>query len=181
MKTQVLMFHHDFQHSKVNKILFEQAQLLKNVKARNIYAEYTNFKINVEQEHRYLDRSDRIVLQFPMTWYSCPALLKQWEDSVFTAGYAFGNVHKLKNKELLIAVTVGAHEENYLHQNNHYTVKDLLQPFQALAQYLQMRYLQPFIVCGASHLTDKQLQDKQFEYKRILLNNEIKEEPIIFS
>lgn len=79
MKTQVLMFHHDFQHSKVNKILFEQAQLLKNVKARNIYAEYTNFKINVEQEHRYLDRSDRIVLQFPMTWYSCPALLKQWK------------------------------------------------------------------------------------------------------
>jgi len=44
---------------------------------------------------------DRIVLQFPMYWYSMPPLLKKWLDDVLTYNFAYGSKgDKLKGKDL---------------------------------------------------------------------------------
>ncbi|MFI6846733.1 NAD(P)H-dependent oxidoreductase [Kitasatospora sp. NPDC050467] len=34
--------------------------------------------------------SDAVVLQFPMWWFSAPAIMKGWIDRVFTAGFGYG-------------------------------------------------------------------------------------------
>lgn len=45
-------------------------------------------EIRAEQER--LRWSDVLVLQFPLWWYSTPAILKGWIDRVFTKGFAYG-------------------------------------------------------------------------------------------
>ena len=43
----------------------------------------------VHAEHARLDRADRLVLVYPVYWWSMPALLKGWIDRVFVSGWAF--------------------------------------------------------------------------------------------
>ena len=45
-------------------------------------------EIRTEQER--LVWSDVLVLQFPLWWYSMPAILKGWIDRVFAKGFAYG-------------------------------------------------------------------------------------------
>ena len=71
------------------------------------YAAYPDFKINVEHEQELIETHDRIVLQFPFYWYSSPALLKQWEDDVIKAGWAYGGGRALEGKEFMLAVSTG--------------------------------------------------------------------------
>ncbi|GAA1380650.1 NAD(P)H-dependent oxidoreductase [Pseudonocardia kongjuensis] len=44
---------------------------------------------DVVAEQRRIDRADRLVLVFPVYWWSMPALLKGWIDRVFVNGWAF--------------------------------------------------------------------------------------------
>lgn len=44
----------------------------------------------VREEQRKLTLADALVLQFPLWWYSTPAILKGWIDRVFTKGFAYG-------------------------------------------------------------------------------------------
>lgn len=44
---------------------------------------------DVRVEHERIERSDTLVLVFPVYWWSMPALLKGWIDRVFSNGWAF--------------------------------------------------------------------------------------------
>ena len=100
MKTLVLVFHPHLEKSQVNRKLMDAANETGDVTVVDEYAAYPDFKINVEHEQELIETHDRIVLQFPFYWYSSPALLKEWEDEVITAGWAYGGGHALKGKEL---------------------------------------------------------------------------------
>ena len=105
MKTLVLLFHPDFQHSKVNRKLYDVIKNNENLIIRDMYALYPDFKIDVKKEQQYMEKADRIILQFLIRWYSSPALLKQWEDDIFEAGWG----HALDNKEFTVAVNYYDH------------------------------------------------------------------------
>ena len=95
MKTLVLVFHPHLEKSQVNRKLMDIANETGDVTVIDEYAEYPDFHINVEREQKLIESHDRIVLQFPFYWYSSPALLKQWEDAVLQAGWAYGGGHAL--------------------------------------------------------------------------------------
>ncbi len=44
---------------------------------------------DVREEQRRIDRSDYLILVYPVYWWTMPALLKGWIDRVFVAGWAF--------------------------------------------------------------------------------------------
>ncbi|BBG02602.1 MULTISPECIES: NAD(P)H-dependent oxidoreductase [Pseudonocardia] len=44
---------------------------------------------DVVAEQQRIDRADRVVLVFPVYWWSMPALLKGWIDRVYVNGWAF--------------------------------------------------------------------------------------------
>ena len=44
---------------------------------------------DVVAEQERIDRADRLILVFPMYWWSMPALLKGWIDRVFVGGWAY--------------------------------------------------------------------------------------------
>ena len=78
------LFHPDLDNSRGNKILIERVRDLPNVTFRDVYRECPGFKINVKHEQQLLLDHDLIVFQHPFYWYSCPSLLKEWEDRVLS-------------------------------------------------------------------------------------------------
>lgn len=177
MKTLVLVFHPDLVHSRVNHKLAKILENNENVVIRYMYDIYPDGKIDAAKEQSYLLAADRIAWQFPMYWYSSPALLKQWEDDVLTYGWAYGHEGtKLHGKELLIAVSPGATAENYVHDKNFkYTVTDLLRPFQATNNLIGTRFIKPFIVTGASSIDDATLEQKTKEYLQYITTDHLED------
>lgn len=173
MKTTVLVFHPNLSSSNVNATLANA--LPEDIEVRNMYDLYPDFKIDVATEKAVLEASDRIVLQFPMYWYSSPALLKQWEDDVLEYGWAYGSTgDALHGKELVIAVSPGAN--NYDRDDfAKYHVTELLRPFQATSRLIGTKFIKPFITVGASSISNEALQKQAQAYVDYLTNDNLEE------
>ena len=137
MSTLILVFHpHLKDGSRVNARLLAEltAQGEDDIIVRDEYAEYPNFSVNADTEHELLEAADRVILQFPFYWYSSPALLKEWEDEVITAGWAYAGAHALKGKELKLVVTTGSDAAKYRKDGEYsHTMEELLSPFEVVA------------------------------------------------
>ena len=171
MKTLVLVFHPDMSDSRINRPLAARAEALgDDVTVRYMYKIYPDQKVDVDAEQAILEAADRIVLQFPMYWYSTPALLKQWLDDVLLYGWAYGSTGKaLAGKELLVAVSTGGPGEAYSHESSYgYTLTELLRPLQATANMVQMTYLAPFTTTGILTITDEALAQRVEDYAAVL-------------
>lgn len=58
---------------------------------------------------------DTLILQFPLWWYSVPAILKGWIDRVFVHTVAYGNGMRMdrggfRGKRAMLALTTGCYE-----------------------------------------------------------------------
>jgi NAD(P)H dehydrogenase (quinone) len=103
--------------------------------------------------------ADAVILQFPMWWFSMPAILKGWVDRVFTYGFGYG-VGKvgralygdgtLGGRRGMLSVTIGADEPSFSARGIHGRLDDLLFPIQhGLLYYTGMDVLPPFVVWDA--------------------------------
>lgn len=165
MKTTILLFHPYMNESRVNKAL-AQAASDAGIEVRDMYKLYPDFKIDLAAEKKVLENTERLVLQFPMFWYSSPALLKQWEDDVLIQKWVYTRKGGLlAGKDLLIAVSPGAVKKEYRRDDEvRYTAPELLYPLHATTDLVQARYAEPFITYGASTMTDEELTKRQQEY-----------------
>ena len=176
MKTLVLVFHPDMSDSRINRPLAARAEALgDDVTVRYMYKIYPDQKVDVAAEQAALEAADRVVLQFPMYWYSTPALLKQWEDDVLLYGWAYGSTGKaLAGKELLVAVSTGGPGDAYSHESSYgYTLTELLRPLQATANMVQMTYLEPFTTTGTLTITDEALAQQVEDYAATLASKDL--------
>lgn len=173
--TQILLFHPDSERSRVNTALARAALGLEHVAIADMAALYP---AGITMEHdsareaaRFL-RADRIVLQFPMQWYSTPALLKQWQDVVLTRmAYMHWDTEGagLAGKPLMVAATMGAEEATYRPEGrNRFTVAELLAPLHASANRFAMDWRDPFLVFGADALCEDDLAEGGHAYTRAL-------------
>jgi len=104
MTTLVLVSHPELADSSTQQFL--KASLPKSA----IIWEHIESKstIDIEKEQRQLRQADRIILQFPLYWYSAPAGLKQWEDTVLTRNFVYGDHrYPLAGKSLGLVVSTG--------------------------------------------------------------------------
>ena len=165
------MAHPNIEQSKVNKALLGAISDCEKIKVHEIYKLYPQFDIDVKKEQSLLVESNTIVFQFPFYWYSSPALLKEWEDKVFTYGFAYGsNGIALKGKKLLITTSTGGDQEAYSTNGaNHFTIQQLLMPFEQTAYKCGMEFLRPFVVYGAITITEEKLVQYSQEYRHLLL------------
>jgi len=171
MKTLVLVFHPHLEKSQVNRKLMDAANETGDVTVVDEYAAYPDFKINVEHEQELIETHDRIVLQFPFYWYSSPALLKEWEDEVITAGWAYGGGHALKGKELKLVVTTGSDAAKYRKDGEYsHTMEELLSPFEVVAYKVGMNYAEPFLVQGPATIGDAELDQAAADYVSAILD-----------
>jgi len=168
----VVLAHPDREGSRVNRALAMAAGGAENATLHDLYALYPDFRVDKESEQALLRDADLIVFQFPLFWYSSPALLKQWIDAVFEYGFAFGKEGTaLHGKSLLLAVSSGGPAEAYQAGGyNNYSMSELLKPFQQLANLAGLRYLPPFLTQGIQQLDDEALVARAEEFRELLAN-----------
>ncbi|RZR27738.1 flavodoxin family protein [Vibrio vulnificus] len=166
-KNKVLVIYaHPSQHrSEVNAPLFAAAQAVDGVTCVALYAEYPQFDINIDKEQARLLEHDVIVFQFPLYWYSTPALLKEWQDLVLEYGFAYGtDGMALQDKLMLCVVSAGGKEEAYKAEGyNHFTIRQLLAPIEQMAALTSMHYLPPFAIFGARTALEENRIDQHVE------------------
>ena len=175
MKKLVIIAHPHMDESNVHRAWKEELLKLNapDIMVHDIYEAYPDGKIDVASEQRLVEAHDCIIFQFPVYWYSSPALLKQWEDDVLSYGWAYGTGGTaLHGKELMVAVSPGA--DNYGPEGfAKYSVHQLLRPFQATSRLIGTTYLKPFVTTGAASLTDSQLATQVQQYHNYVLNDDL--------
>lgn len=156
MKILVLFAHPRTDRSEVNVPMLEAARSVDGVTVVDLYGEYPTFDIDVDYEQARLLEHDAIVLQHPLYWYSCPAILKEWQDLVLEHGWAYGHEgHALDGKIAFNAVTCGANRDVYTEAGaNEIELRALLAPFEKTFHLCRMRYLAPFALFGAGHAVE---------------------------
>lgn len=162
----LLFAHPALQKSVANAALLGAAQGVSGVEVHDLYEAYPDLLIDVEREQRLLLEHDVVVFQHPFYWYSSPALLKEWQDLVLTFGWAYGpGGEALHGKRLLTAITTGGGTDAYRSSgHNHWTLRQLLAPFEQTATLCGMRYLPPFVVPGARRLAADDLARHAADY-----------------
>jgi glutathione-regulated potassium-efflux system ancillary protein KefG len=153
--------HRDPTASRINRALFDAAAALSNVTAHDLTTQYPDFRIDVEREQQLLLEHDSVVLQFPIHWYSTPAILKEWQDAVLGYGFAYGKGgDKLRGKKLMVAATSNGAAENYqVGGSDEFTLGELLRPLQAMAKFTGMQYQPIFATMGIRALDDAALNE----------------------
>lgn len=112
---------------------------------------------DVLAEQAKLTRADLLILQYPMWWFSMPAILKGWADRVLTRGFAYLPGHKydtglLAGKLAMVSVTTGTSADTYAPDGIDGALLDVLWPVHnGLLRYSGFDVLQPF----AAHMPGK--------------------------
>lgn len=150
-KKVLILFAHPSQHrSEVNTPLFKEAQKIEGVTCVNLYGEYPRFDINIDREQQRLREHDVVIFQFPLYWYSTPAILKEWQV-VLEYGFAYGtDGTALQGKTMLCVLSAGGKEEAYKAEGyNHFTIRQLLAPIEQMSALTGMNYIAPLAMFGA--------------------------------
>jgi NAD(P)H dehydrogenase (quinone) len=117
-------------------------------------------------EQGKLARTELVIIQFPLWWYSVPAILKGWFDRVLTKGFAYGRPDPrgsdrtqrygeggLAGKRALLVVTAGGREPALGPRGVHGFVDHLLFPIQhGTLWYTGVSVLPPLLCYGANQV-----------------------------
>ncbi|MFT3800980.1 MAG: NAD(P)H-dependent oxidoreductase [Burkholderiaceae bacterium] len=114
---------------------------------------------DVKAEQAKLLWADAVILQFPLWWYSMPAILKGWVERVYSAGFAYGvgvsNERRggdrygegvFAGKRAMLVVSVGGRQENYSSRGICGPIDDVLFPINhGILYYPGFDVLPPFV------------------------------------
>jgi len=123
---------------------------------------------DVKAEIAKLLWADALILQFPLWWFSMPAILKGWIDRVYSCGFAYGvGEHSdkrwgdrygegtLVGKRAMLLVTTGGWEKHYSARGINGPIDDLLFPINhGILYYPGYDVLPPFVVYGVDRLDE---------------------------
>jgi putative NADPH-quinone reductase len=153
----VIYAHPEAQRSRVNRQLIDAARITPGVVVHDLYATYPDFYIDAKREQARIANFDLLVFVHPLRWYAMPALLKEWVDVVFEAGWAYGDgATGLKDKGYLLAVTTGGAEAAYSPAGIHgHAFADFLPPYEQTARLCGMHWQAPLVLHGAHHASDE--------------------------
>lgn len=141
-----------FEPSKDSKIAFEQGQQTDDVAL----------------EQAKMRRADAVVFQFPLWWYSMPAIMKGWVDRVYAYGFAYGvGEHSdrrwgkrfgegvMAGKRAMLLVTTGGWESHYGPRGINGPIEDVLFPIQhGILHYPGFDVLPPVLVHRTSRVDE---------------------------
>lgn len=166
-----MLYAHPVQDaSRANRALRAAIEDLDGVTLHDLYEAYPDLFIDVAREQALVLEHDVLVFQHPMYWYSAPAILKEWQDAVLAAGWAYGEGgDRLHGKRFMQALTTGGHAESYRRDGHaRFTVVELLRPFEQMARYCGMVCLPPFVTHAARLAADAEIAAAARRYRALL-------------
>ena len=166
----VLFAHLAIQRSRINRAMIQAARTLPNLVLNDLLETYPDFYIDVEREQGLVREADLIVFQHPIYWYSSPAIIKHWEDSVLDRGFAYGEGGTaLHGKDFMLAISTGGPPATYGPNGVHgRPLEEFLRPFEQMARFCGMTYLQPFVLQGRAVLPDSAVEEHARAYRERL-------------
>lgn len=166
MKTLVVVAHPQLESSDVQPFFKAAAKKYADVTWHPI-----STAIDVIEEQKLLAQHDRIIFEFPLYWYSAPAILKQWMDTVLSTKFVTGNRYALAGKDLGLVISTGDKKESFqAGAPEQFTMSELMRPFQAFAHKTKMNYLPILSVYQFLYLTPDDQQRLMIRYQQYLTN-----------
>jgi len=162
----VIYAHPSPKRSGLNQHLFAAAGALTHVETRDLYELYPNLHIDVRAEQDALRQADAVIFQFPIYWFSSPAILKEWQDTVLTSSFAYGGKENaLDGKLFMLAVSTGGAPSSYSQRGRHGAgIANYLAPFEQTARFCGMKLLDSIIVQNVGSLTPSDLEHAEQTY-----------------
>lgn len=125
------------------------------------HATATNtFANDVEAEIQKLEWCDVLVFQFPLYWFSLPAVLKGWVDRVFAFSrtYSYAQMYTtgvFKGKRAILSFTTGGPGAMYTPDGFSGDINGILRPIhRGIFEFVGFSVLAPNILYAAAHGTD---------------------------
>lgn len=114
---------------------------------------------DIRAELDKLMAADLLVLNFPVYWFSMPAILKGWIDRVLVSGLCYGGKRiydkgGMVGKRALVGATIGGREHMFGEGAIHGPIEHLLKPvIQGTLGYVGFEVLEPFIGWHVPYVT----------------------------
>jgi len=123
---------------------------------------------DIALEQDKLRWADTVILQFPLWWFSMPAILKGWVERVYANGFAYGvgehsDAHwgdrygegAMAGKRAMLIVTTGGWESHYSPRGINGSMEDVLFPIQhGILYYPGFDVLPPFVIHRTSRIDE---------------------------
>ena len=133
------------------------------------------FGEDVKKEIAHIQQADLLILQFPLWWFSTPAILKGWMDRVFAFGVAYDSERRFKTggfsgKKAMLVVTTQGPESSYQVNAANGTMDAILFPIHHALQFVGFETLPPFVGYGVLANTKTENQNILKNYTSTLSN-----------
>lgn len=134
------------------------------------------FTEDLKAEMQKLEWADLVIFNFPLWWFSLPAILKGWVDRVFAMGFAYGggkgvyDTGVFKGKRGMLCITTGGPEVAYGPTGrNGDPEKILFHINHGMLYFVGMDVLPPFMIYSPVRLTEEQRKKELERYREYLL------------
>ncbi|XP_053368588.1 NAD(P)H dehydrogenase [quinone] 1-like isoform X1 [Clarias gariepinus] len=141
---------------------------------------------DIKEEQRKVEQADLIIFQFPVYWFSIPAIMKGWMDRVLTSGFAYTieNLYDngmFKNKKAMLSFTTGGTDTMYLPDGLNGDINVLLWPLQnGILRFCGFQVLAPQIFWSPAH-TPADVRATLLEGWKSRLQGIMNEKPLSFA
>ncbi|ERI49725.1 NAD(P)H dehydrogenase [Pseudomonas sp. EGD-AK9] len=118
--------------------------------------------------------ADLLILNFPLYWFSVPAMLKGWIDRVLVSGVCYGGKRfydqgGLAGKKALVSLTLGGREHMFGAGAIHGPLEDMLRPLlRGTLAYVGMDVLEPFVAWHVPYISHDAREDFLRAYQQRL-------------
>jgi NAD(P)H dehydrogenase (quinone) len=140
---------------------------------------------DIQQELDKLLWADLLILNFPIYWFSMPAILKGWIDRVLVSGVCYGGKRfydqgGLAGKKALVTVTLGGREHMFGDGAIHGPLEDMLRPLlRGTLAYVGLDVLPPFVAWHVPYISAEAREQFLVDYRQRLDNLE-QDSPLVF-
>ncbi|GLZ85900.1 NAD(P)H quinone oxidoreductase [Metapseudomonas resinovorans] len=120
---------------------------------------------DIQRELDKLLWADLLILNFPLYWFSVPAILKGWIDRVLVSGVCYGGKRfydqgGLAGKKALVTLTLGGREHMFGEGAIHGPLEDMLRPLlRGTLAYVGLDVLPPFVAWHVPYISNDARQD----------------------
>ncbi|WP_322022501.1 NAD(P)H-dependent oxidoreductase [Burkholderia sp. BCC1977] len=128
---------------------------------------------DIAREQDKLKWADTVILQFPLWWFSMPAIMKGWVERVYAYGFAYGvgehsDQHwgdrygegSLAGKRAMVIVTTGGWASHYSARGINGPIDDVLFPIQhGILYYPGFEVLPPFVIYQTHRMDDARFDE----------------------
>lgn len=156
------------QRSRPDRLVYDNEQLAA-VKG-------TGFDGEIERALEDLLWCDQLILQFPLWWFSVPAIMKGWIDRVMVKGIAYGGGRwydrgGFTGRRAMLSLTTAAFPEMCAPNGINGAMEVILWPLQhGVLRFCGFETLAPNVIWSANYIDDDARIAAMMEYRHRLLS-----------